>query len=561
MQQLQWLSGCMKDKRKWFWLAMALAVVSAGLCVVFPFITQQITDRVLVGQTLPDGSVQRQTQLLVPLVCVMIGAQLLRSCVRYGMTASLEYVSQNVQQDIRRHLYDNLCTQDAGFYTRYRTGDLMTRLTGDLDMVRHTVCWISYNAVESTCLFLFSMTYLFSVNAALTLLLLAVAPVILACSFLFSRTVYPLYASLREKLSRMNSVAQENIAGNKTVRAFVREAYENEKFENCNEEYRQANLKANFHWLKFFPYIEGCAQLMGLLSVLFGGLFLTSAAKVIEIYFARTRIENPEHGRTEGECRGSVEFRGVTVAYPHNSAPTLKDVSFSVTQGQTLAILGATGSGKTTLVDAVTRMLDVSGGTVLVDGVDVRLWDLQALRRRIGMATQRVQLYSDTVSSNIAYSAPDDISEDDVALYARLAAADFICSLPEGFDTIIGEQGTGLSGGQKQRIALARALAKQPEILILDDTTSAVDLETEKQLRKNLQELPYPCTKIIVAQRISAVRSADQILVLQDGRIAQRGTHEQLAACEGYYRDICLLQGVQGMPDAPAANAPAKEVR
>lgn len=274
MQQLQWLSGCMKDKRKWFWLAMALAVVSAGLCVVFPFITQQITDRVLVGQTLPDGSVQRQTQLLVPLVCVMIGAQLLRSCVRYGMTASLEYVSQNVQQDIRRHLYDNLCTQDAGFYTRYRTGDLMTRLTGDLDMVRHTVCWISYNAVESTCLFLFSMTYLFSVNAALTLLLLAVAPVILACSFLFSRTVYPLYASLREKLSRMNSVAQENIAGNKTVRAFVREAYENEKFENCNEEYRQANLKANFHWLKFFPYIEGCAQLMGLLSVLFGGLFI-----------------------------------------------------------------------------------------------------------------------------------------------------------------------------------------------------------------------------------------------------------------------------------------------
>lgn len=359
MQQLQWLSGCMKDKRKWFWLAMALAVVSAGLCVVFPFITQQITDRVLVGQTLPDGSVQRQTQLLVPLVCVMIGAQLLRSCVRYGMTASLEYVSQNVQQDIRRHLYDNLCTQDAGFYTRYRTGDLMTRLTGDLDMVRHTVCWISYNAVESTCLFLFSMTYLFSVNAALTLLLLAVAPVILACSFLFSRTVYPLYASLREKLSRMNSVAQENIAGNKTVRAFAREAYENEKFENCNEEYRQANLKANFHWLKFFPYIEGCAQLMGLLSVLFGGLFiiqgkmtagdlaafslmswglsepmralgtylndfqrfLTSAAKVIEIYFARTRIENPEHGRTEGECRGSVEFRGVTVAYPPQQRP------------------------------------------------------------------------------------------------------------------------------------------------------------------------------------------------------------------------------------------------
>ena len=239
MQQLQWLSGCMKDKRKWFWLAMALAVVSAGLCVVFPFITQQITDRVLVGQTLPDGSVQRQTQLLVPLVCVMIGAQLLRSCVRYGMTASLEYVSQNVQQDIRRHLYDNLCTQDAGFYTRYRTGDLMTRLTGDLDMVRHTVCWISYNAVESTCLFLFSMTYLFSVNAALTLLLLAVAPVILACSFLFSRTVYPLYASLREKLSRMKELLpkqRENALYNRNA-AIIDYRYANYDIQTVEKDY------------------------------------------------------------------------------------------------------------------------------------------------------------------------------------------------------------------------------------------------------------------------------------------------------------------------------------
>ena len=580
MQQLQWLSGCMKDKRKWFWLAMALAVVSAGLCVVFPFITQQITDRVLVGQTLPDGSVQRQTQLLVPLVCVMIGAQLLRSCVRYGMTASLEYVSQNVQQDIRRHLYDNLCTQDAGFYTRYRTGDLMTRLTGDLDMVRHTVCWISYNAVESTCLFLFSMTYLFSVNAALTLLLLAVAPVILACSFLFSRTVYPLYASLREKLSRMNSVAQENIAGNKTVRAFVREAYENEKFENCNEEYRQANLKANFHWLKFFPYIEGCAQLMGLLSVLFGGLFiiqgkmtagdlaafslmswglsepmralgtylndfqrfLTSAAKVIEIYFARTRIENPEHGRTEGECRGSVEFRGVTVAYPHNSAPTLKDVSFSVTQGQTLAILGATGSGKTTLVDAVTRMLDVSGGTVLVDGVDVRNHTLDGLRSKIGVVPQRPVLFKGTLRDNMKWGKKDASDEEIYDALNMAQAREFVNDKDQGLMLHIDQGGRNLSGGQRQRLTIARALVRRPEILIMDDSASALDFATDARLRKAIRQGTKDMTVFIVSQRATTIKQADLILVLDEGALAGMGTHRELLnSCE-VYREICLSQ-------------------
>ncbi|MDD4850922.1 MAG: ABC transporter ATP-binding protein [Gemmiger sp.] len=586
MQQLGWLAACMKGKRRWFWTAMALAVAASALCIVFPFITQQITDRVLVGKPQPDGTVVRQTELLGGLIALMLGAQLLRSCLRYIRTLLLENVSQNVQQGIRHHLYEVLSREDTAFYGRCRVGDLMTRLTGDLDMVRHTIAWISFSVVESATLFIFSMLYLLTVNAALTGFLLLVSPVILVCAYVFSRTVYPKYVKLREKLSRMNSVAQENIEGNKTVRAFVREDYENQKFDTCNEEFRTANLAANFHWLKFYPVIEGCAQAMGFLVVLVGGLFimegrmtagdlaafslmawglsepmralgtylndfqrfLTSANKIIEIYYAHTDIENPANGLTSGDAAGTVELKGVGYAYPRSCGhKTLEDISFRLENGQTLALLGPTGSGKTTLIDLITRMLDATTGEVRVDGINVKQWDLAALRSKIGVATQKVMLYSDTVRANIAYSnpaMPEQTVEDSICL----AAAGFAHTLPEGTDTVIGEQGTGLSGGQKQRIALARALAKKPEILILDDTTSAVDFETEKQLRDNLQALPYPCTKIIVAQRISSVRQADCILVLDKGKIVQRGTHATLAAEPGYYRDICEMQGIADLP-------------
>lgn len=578
----------MKGKWKLFWFAMGLAVVSGAICVVFPFVTQQITDKILVGQYVPDGSRIRRMDLLGGLIAVMVGAQLLRSAVKATINYTLEYVSQNVLQQIRHHLYETLCGQDARFYARSRAGDLMTRLTGDLDMVRHTVAWISFSVIESISLFVFSVCYLFSVNVRLTAVLLLVAPCIMACTYAFSRTVFPKYVVLREKLSHMNSVSQENIEGNKTVRAFVREEYEKEKFEHCNDEFRSANLKANFHWLKFYPWVEGCIQSMTILTILVGGCmildgeltagglaafsmmnwglsepmralgiylndiqrFLTSASKVMELYYSHAGITSPENGAKTGVEEGVVEFRDVSFSYVKGKE-VLRNISFRVEKGSTVAIMGPTGSGKTTLVDLMTRMQDAVQGQVLVDGLDVKKWDLQELRRRIGVATQKVVLYSDTVSANIAYGKVHMPAEE-VARYAHLAAADFAAHLPEGYDTVIGEQGTGLSGGQKQRIALARALAKQPEILVLDDTTSAVDMETEQQLRQNLANLPFDCTKIMVAQRISAVREADCILILENGQITQCGTHRELSAVKGYYREICELQGVQDLVPLPA---------
>ncbi len=581
MEQLQWIASIMGKKRKFFIIAMCFAVISAALCLVFPFITQEITNKVLNGEVQADGSVVNRLDLLPGLITFLLIAQFSRSILRYTMTSTLEYVSQNVQNDIRVKIYDNLSKQDITFYSKYRTGDLMTRMTGDMDMIRHIIAGTSHAILESIALFIFSMIYLFSVNVTITIVLLCVLPVILVCSFRFSKTVFPMYQDLRQKLSRMNSVAQENISANKTVRAFVREDFEEEKFDECNREYRAANIKANRHWLKFFPAIEGSSQVLNVLILLTSGIlviggnmpigdiaafsllawglsepmkslgmhlndfqrFITSCSKVMEIYYKNTRVKNPENGAVKGTEFGTVEFKDVTLYHSGNKKPSLKNINVRVEKGQTLAILGSTGSGKTTMIDALSRMIDVKEGYIKVNGVNVKDWDLQSLRKNLGIATQKVLLYSDTVSANISYSDPE-MNPDEVPAFAHLAAADFAADLPEGFDTIIGEMGTGLSGGQKQRIALARAIAKQPQILILDDTTSAVDFETEKILRENLDNLPYDCTKIIIAQRISAVRNADIILVLDGGEIVQQGKHEKLVKEQGFYREICVLQDV-----------------
>ena len=271
--------------------------------------------------------------------------------------------------------------------------------------------------------------------------------------------------------------------------------------------------------------------------------FSAASAKVMEIYYSEAEIVDAKDAVDKpGRFEGNIEFKDVSFHYADNDLPVLEHISFTAKKGQTIAIMGETGCGKTSLIHLIPRFYEPSSGEILIDGVNVNKLKLNQLRKNIGLATQDVLLYSDTIDGNIAYG-DSEISREEVVRFAKYSAAsDFIAKMPEGYETIVGERGVGLSGGQKQRISLARALAVRPSILILDDTTSAVDLETEKEIQESLRNLDFECTKIIIAQRISTTKDADQILIMQHGEITERGTHEELIKLGGYYAELVKLQ-------------------
>ncbi len=570
MQQIKWLWSIMDASlRKKHIAALVISAVTSVMLLINPALTAVLVDEVIMAGN---------TEPLLRILMLMLGFKLLREGLRYGMVVTLEKSSQNVVYNLRTRLFEKLQYQDMRFFDQNRTGDLMTRLSADIDWCRYFLSYIDYMAMDSLVMFLSTTIYFFFVNWQLALTLILVTPFLTVITKLYSSRVRPLFIDMRDKLSEMNTAAQENIAGNRVVKAFAREEYENQAFDRRSAAFMNANLSINRLWLSFYPAIEVLANAMTLITVFLGGLlmiqghltagglsiftslswalsnpmrnlgnllndvqrFVTSAAKVMQIDLGRPQIKDPSEPVAHDHVGGKVEFRHVSFSF--DTQTVLNDVSFTALPGQTLAIMGPTGSGKTTLIMLLARFYDVHEGAVLVDDCDVRQWRLNELRGGIGTALQDVFLFSDTVEGNVAFGA-QALSFDEVRDFARRAAADdFVIRLPEGYDTIIGERGVGLSGGQRQRIALARALAMRPGILIMDDTTSAVDMETEQYIQQQLRSLPYDCTKIIVAQRISSVKDADQILILKDGRIAERGTHAELLALRGYYYETYALQ-------------------
>ena len=553
-------------------IALCICVFSCILLLVNPALSRRLIDDVIVAGN-PDP--------LLSILAVMLVVKLSREGMRYLMVIFLEKDSQNVVFNLRRRLFSKMQYNDMAFFDTHRTGDLMTRMSADLDWCRHFLSYIDYRIIDAVCTFLFATIYLLLVNWKLTLLLIVITPILLMITKVFSRHVRPRFVFMREKLSEMNTAAQENIAGNRVVKAFAREEYEKERFEQKNKAFMDSHLRINKLWLTFFPMIELLVNAIQLVMVFVGGLFIiqgeltpgelaiftglswavsnpmrelgnlindlqrfsTSAAKVMELYYAAPSITDAPDAVSHERMQGKIEFDHVSFRF--DSKPVLTDVSFTVQPGQTVAVMGPTGSGKTTLIHLLARFYDVSEGEIRVDDCSVKQWKLSELRGGIGTATQDVFLFSDTVEGNIAFG-DQDLTEEEVKDFARRAdAAEFAEKLPEGYDTIIGERGVGLSGGQRQRIALARAMAVRPGILIMDDTTSAVDSETAQYIQDQLRHLPYDCTKFIIAQRISSMRDADLILVLQDGKITERGTHQELLKQRGYYwQTYCLQYGL-----------------
>ena len=570
MQPIRWLWGCADHKSHVRIItAMVISAVTSLMLLVNPSLTATLVDEVIIAEN-PEP--------LLGILAVMLIVKLAREGARYLMIVLLETASQNTVYSLRRTLFAKLQFQDTRFFDRNRTGDLMTRMSADLDWCRHFISYMDYSVVDCVFMFLGTLILFFCVSWKLTLCLAVVTPILMLITKLYSSKVRPLFVAMRERLSEMNTAAQENIAGNRVVRAFAREKYEEESFERRNAAFRDSQLAINKKWLSFYPFIELLANSMTIITVFLGGFFIilgeitpgeltiftqlswalsnpmrqlgnlindtqrfaTSATKIMELYYGRPHIADRSDAVDHDDMKGAIAFKNVTFHFDRQEV--LHDISFAVKPGQTLAIMGPTGSGKTTIINLLARCYDVSSGSVEVDGCDVKNWKLQQLRRHLGVATQDVFLFSDTVDGNIAFGN-QALTEAQVHAYARIADADeFISKLSEGYDTLIGERGVGLSGGQKQRIALARALAMEPRILIMDDTTSALDSETERYIQEQLRHLPFPCTKIIIGQRISAVKDADQILILQEGKITERGTHEELLKNHGYYWETYALQ-------------------
>lgn len=568
----------MKGCRVIYIVALCLTVITQSMYIITPYFTQQITDTFIVNENAAQN-LQNHSDVLIGMLIAMVGFTLLRGILQYSGNLMYEHSSQKLIYNVRKVLFDNIEKQDAKFYDTYRTGDIMTRISGDIDMVRHSVAWIIKTMLECVVLFSASLIFFFSIDWLMAICLIALTPVIMFITWLFKRRVGPMYVDLRERLSTMNTAAEENISGNRVIKAFAREDYEIQRFDEYSKSYSTANKKAAFMWLKFFPYLEITAQSLSVVMLVCGGLFVissrisfgdytafsgliwtlsnpmrtlgnivndlqrftASANKIIEIYYGSPRIVTRSDAVDKPDrFEGRVEFDHVSFSY--GKTKVLDDVSFEAAPGETVVIMGETGSGKTTLVDLIPRIYDAEAGEVKVDGVNVQHLKLPQLRGNIGVATQDVLLYSDTIDGNISFG-DTSMSEENVIKYAQAADADgFIRKLSDGYNTIVGERGVGLSGGQKQRISLARALAVKPAILILDDTTSAVDLETEKHIQQALKNLDFTCTKIIIAQRISTARYADKIIVLKNGRIAEQGTHEQLIQNNGYYREVYELQ-------------------
>lgn len=578
MFSLKWLWKNFGEYKKTYIMALIGSVFCQMMYLTSPIISQTVVDNFIIGENALYNLENKQSQLIALLIGMVVFT-MIRTSVQYMTGMNYEKASQGLVYKIRGSLYESVQRQDGDYFDKNRTGDLMTRLSGDLDMVRHATAWIIKNTLESLTLFIVAAVYFFILDPLMAVCMLSLTPLIFIIALAFRKKVGPMYVELREKMSELNTAAQENISGNRVVKAFAREEYEKERFGAKNLEYSTANKAAALEWLKFFPYLEVTAQGLTVVCVIFGGLFvmngrltfgeyaafsgmvwtvsnpmrnfgalvndlqrfLASAAKIIEVYYAKpTIVDRADAVSHESRFDGNIEFKNVSFKY--GETEVLHDISFSVKAGETVAIMGETGSGKTTLVSLIPRFYDVSGGEVLLDGINVRQLKLRELRSAVGMATQDVLLFSDTIDGNIAYG-DSDMPEEDVHECARLAAADgFIEKMPDGYDTIIGERGVGLSGGQKQRIALARALAVKPAVLILDDTTSAVDMETEKYIQNSLRNLDFPCTKLIIAQRISSTKDADRIIILRDGKIVESGTHDELKNSGGYYSEVCALQ-------------------
>jgi len=568
-----------------------LETVGALLSLFFVTAANLIAPQ-MIRLAIDGGVAKRDLNTIYLAVGGLIGLAVLRGLFTFLQGYLSERASQGIAFDLREGLFSKLQRLSFSYYDNAQTGQLVTRLTNDVEQVRGFVGSGIVQMIASAVTLIGTIVLLFSINPPLAGVVLLTIPPIFVVLFFFVRTIGPRFGQVQIALGKLNTILQEDLRGLRVVRAFAREEFETKRYGAANTDLRDQNIGTIAAISTNFPLILLFANLGTLAVIWFGGLevlggrltvgeliafnaylgfllqpiltlgFLAaglsragaSAVRVFEVLDAPLEVQDKADATVMPTLTGRVEFKDVRFRYVGAEREVLRGVSFTALPGQTIAILGTTGSGKSSLTNLIPRFYDATAGSVLIDGVDVRDATLSSLRSQIGIVLQEALLFSGTVFENIAYGKPD-ATEAAVEAAARAAQAhEFITSLPDGYQTVVGERGVGLSGGQRQRIAIARALLVDPRVLILDDSTSAVDAQTEMLIQQALDALMRAGhrTTFVIAQRISTVRDADLILVLDEGVIKASGTHDELTQTSELYLGIL---GSQLKPDAVAPQA------
>jgi ATP-binding cassette subfamily B protein len=501
-----------------------------------------------------------------------------RAVLGYTREYTFDKLSSKVAIDLRRDLFNHIQKLPFSFFDGMSTGELMSRVTRDVDNIWRTVSFGISLFIENGIYFVVASVILFTLNWKLTLISMATMPVIAYIAVKLEKVIGEAYEKLSDQGAVLNTTAQENIAGVRLVKAFGREKYEIAKFLDQNTENYKLSVEQSNIWGKYHPIIEFLGNLAAVLVTAFGGLlviredisigtlvafnmyiwmliwpmrmlgFLTnniaqasaSGKKIFNIMDTKPEIKDPECPEELDDMKGDIEFHDVSFKY--NNKYVLKNISITAKRGSTIAIMGTTGSGKSSIINLIGRYYDVESGSVTIDGIDVRNLRLNTIRDNMSVVMQDTFLFSDTIEANIKFGCGEASNEDMERAARDASALDFIMELEDGYDTVIGERGVGLSGGQKQRVSIARALLKNSRILILDDATSALDMETEYSVLKALRHRRSDSTTFIIAHRISAVKDADEILIIDDGSIVERGSHEELLKMKGAYYNIYCEQ-------------------